>query len=132
MSCVPLNRLQQYLPFTVCAEGCEAAEEQSDDEVRTSQVPEQSEGKTKMIRKQYLPFTVLKRNTELANICVSCALQQCLPFTVLKLMAFAIIHVGITTKLQQYLPFTVLKLYTIFCTVITYPVGCNSSYRLRY
>ena len=60
MSCVPLNRLQQYLPFTVCAEGCEAAEEQSDDEVRTSQVPEQSEGKTKMIRKQYLPFTVLK------------------------------------------------------------------------
>ena len=28
--------LQQYLPFTVCAEGCETAEEQSDDEVRTS------------------------------------------------------------------------------------------------
>ena len=42
--------LQQYLPFTVCAEGCEAAEEQSDDEVRTSQVPERSEGKTKVIR----------------------------------------------------------------------------------
>ena len=43
--------LQQHLPFTVCAEGCEAAEEQSDDEVRTSQVPEQSEGKTKVMRK---------------------------------------------------------------------------------
>ena len=51
---------QQYLPFTVCAEGCETAEEQSDDEVRTSQVPEQSEGKTKVMKQQYLPFTVLK------------------------------------------------------------------------
>ena len=43
-------QLQQYLPFTVCAEGCEAAEEQSDDEVHTSQVPERSEGKTKVIK----------------------------------------------------------------------------------
>ncbi|WP_455153637.1 hypothetical protein [Veillonella parvula] len=42
--------LQQYLPFTVCAEGCETAEEQSDDEVRTSQVPERSEGKTKVTK----------------------------------------------------------------------------------
>ena len=42
--------LQQYLPFTVCAEGCETAEERSDDEVRTSQVPERSEGKTRVIR----------------------------------------------------------------------------------
>ena len=42
--------LQQYLPFTVCVEGCETAEEQSYDEVRTSQVPERSEGKTKVIR----------------------------------------------------------------------------------
>ena len=53
--------LQQHLPFTVCAEGCEAAEEQSDDEVRTSQVPERSEGKTKVIWQWCLPFTVLKR-----------------------------------------------------------------------
>ena len=53
--------LEQCLPFTVCAEGCETAEEQSDDEVRTSQVPEQSEGKTKVMKQQYLPFTVLKR-----------------------------------------------------------------------
>ena len=42
--------LQQCLPFTVCAEGCETAEEQSDDEVHTSQVPERSEGKTRVIR----------------------------------------------------------------------------------
>jgi hypothetical protein len=54
-------QLQQHLPFTVCAEGCETAEEQSDDEVRTSQVPERSEGKTKVIKQQSLPFTVLKR-----------------------------------------------------------------------
>ena len=52
--------LQQYLPFTVCAEGCETAEEQGIDEVRTSQVPERSEGKTKVIEQQCLPFRVLK------------------------------------------------------------------------
>ena len=45
-----VTTLQQCLPFTVCAEGCETAEEQSDDEVRTSQVPERSEGKTRVIR----------------------------------------------------------------------------------
>ena len=49
---------QQCLPFTVCAEGYETAEEQSDDEAHTLQVPERSEGKTKVIRQQYLPFTV--------------------------------------------------------------------------
>ena len=57
--------LQQHLPFTVCAEGCEAAEEQSDDEVRTSQVPERSEGKTKVIWQWCLPFTVLKHKNVL-------------------------------------------------------------------
>jgi len=45
--------LQQSLPFTECAEGCETAEEQSDDEVRTSQVPERREGKTK-VTKDYI------------------------------------------------------------------------------
>ena len=48
----------------VCAEGCETAEERSDDEVRTSQVPERSEGKTKVIRQQYLPFTVCAEGCE--------------------------------------------------------------------
>ena len=52
--------LQQRLPFTVCAAECEAAEEQSDDEAHTLQVPERSEGKTKVIWKWSLPFTVLK------------------------------------------------------------------------
>jgi len=59
--------LQQYLPFTVCAEGCEAAEEQRDDEVRISQVPEQSEGKTKMMKQQHLPFTVCAEGCEAAE-----------------------------------------------------------------
>ena len=51
--CASVNgtlELQQYLPFTVCAEGCEAAEARRDDEVRTSQVPERSEGKTRVIK----------------------------------------------------------------------------------
>ena len=67
--------LQQSLPFTVYAEGCEIAEEPSDDEVRTSQVPEQSEGKTKVIRQQYLPSTVLKHETEvfvIPKVLISC------------------------------------------------------------
>ena len=48
-------------------EGCETAEEQSDDEVHTSQVPEQSEGKTKVIRQQHLPFTVCTEGCEAAE-----------------------------------------------------------------
>ena len=41
--------LQQHLPFTVCAAECEVAEKQSNDEAHTLQVPERSEGKTKVI-----------------------------------------------------------------------------------
>ena len=59
--------MQQHLPFTVCAEGCESAEEQSDDEVRTSQVPERSEGKTKVIRQQHLPLAVCAAECETAE-----------------------------------------------------------------
>ena len=62
-----MPKLQQHLPFTVCAEGCETAEEQSDDEVRTSQVPEQSEGKTKVMKQQHLPFTVCAEGCETAE-----------------------------------------------------------------
>ena len=47
--CHTIIRLQQHLPFTVCAAECETAEEQRDDEVHTSQVPERREGKTKAI-----------------------------------------------------------------------------------
>ena len=43
-------KLQQYLPLAVCDEGCEAAEEQSDDEGRTSLVPDRREGKTKVMK----------------------------------------------------------------------------------
>ena len=49
-----------YLPFNVGAEVCEAAEAQSDDEAYTLQVPKHSEGKTKVMRWQYLPLVVLK------------------------------------------------------------------------
>ena len=42
--------LQQYLPLAVCDEGCEAAEERSDDEGRTSLVPDRMEGKTKVMK----------------------------------------------------------------------------------
>ena len=74
--------LQQHLPFTVCAEGCEIAEERSDDEVRTSQVPERSEGKTKKIKQQCLPFAVLKHTSILIfKVTISSWLQQNLPFT---------------------------------------------------
>ena len=58
---------QQHLPFTVCAAECETAEEQSDDEVHTSQVPERREGKTKMMKQQYLPFTVCVEGCEIAE-----------------------------------------------------------------
>lgn len=37
---VTVSELQHCLPFTVYAEGCETAEEQSDDEAHTLQVPE--------------------------------------------------------------------------------------------
>ena len=42
--------LKQYLSLAVCDEGCEAAEEQSDDEARTSLVPDRREGKTKVMK----------------------------------------------------------------------------------
>ena len=51
LDCPLLKVLRQHLLFTVCAEGCKTAEEQCDDEVRTSQVPERREGKMKMMRK---------------------------------------------------------------------------------
>ena len=45
-----VTSLQQYLPFKVCDERCERAEEQSNDEVRTSLVPDRKEGKTTVIK----------------------------------------------------------------------------------
>ena len=52
-------KLQQHLALAVCDEGCEVAEERSDDEVRISLVSDRREGKT--IEWKYLPLAVLKR-----------------------------------------------------------------------
>ena len=52
--------LQQYLPLVVCDKGGETAEERSDDEVRTSLVPDRGEGKTKRIEWMCLLLAVLK------------------------------------------------------------------------
>ena len=63
--------MQQCLLLAVCDEGCEAAEEQSDDEARTSIVPDQREGKTEVIKQQYLPLAVLKRENSIGVFYVS-------------------------------------------------------------
>ena len=127
--------MQQPLPFTVCAEGCETAEEQSDDEVRTSQVPERREGKTKVIRQQHLPFTVCAEGCETAEEQsddevrtsqvpersegkTKVIRQQYLLFTVLKLDSDITKFVDIYT-LQQHLPLTVLKPDWIKCCART-------------
>ena len=70
----------------VCAEGCETAEVQSDDEVHTSQVPERSEGKTKVIKQQYPAVHGIETLLRCHSICcfLNLQLQQFLPFTVLK------------------------------------------------
>ena len=81
-------------------------------------------------------------------------MQQCLPFTVLKLKGCAFLRL-LAFLLQQCLPFTVLKhedecsndiVIALVATVLTvygietsvktrrrqYRVCCNSAYRLRY
>ena len=64
--------LQQHLPFTVCTAGSEKAEEQRDDEVHTSQVPEQSEGKTKVIRKSSVEIVSTVYGIETSQYCHIC------------------------------------------------------------
>ena len=115
--------MQQYLPFTVCAEGCETAEEQSDDEVRTSQVPEQSEGKTKVIKQQHLSFTVCAEGCETAE-------EQ--SDDEVRTSQVPERSEGKTKVIrQQYLPFTVLK-QTHVVDCIEMIDCCNSTYRLWY
>ena len=103
-----LERLQQHLPFTVCDAGCETAEEQSDDEVRTSQVPERSEGKTKVIRQQSLPFTVLKPS----------------------LITYCFIHLScfVATAPTVY----GIETYPFHGQFVLILECCNNTYRLRY
>ena len=100
--------LQQHLLFTVCAEGCEAAEEQGDDEVRTSQVPERSEGKTKVRWKWDLPFTVLKP----VHNATSSSFELCHVATTPTVY-------GIETPQQMSMGNALI-------------LRCNSTYRLRY
>ena len=45
-------------------------------------LPERSEGKTKMMKQQHLPFTVLKHSRITEQIFICTKLQQYLPFTV--------------------------------------------------
>ena len=47
-------------------------------------LPERREGKTKMMKQQHLPFTVLKQLHACNYYCFIYWLQQYLPFTVLK------------------------------------------------
>ena len=130
--CICLHRLQQHLPFTVYAEGCEAAEEQSDDEVRTSQVPEQSEGKTKVMKQQHLPPAVLKRfNLTVRNFTNKIELQQHLPLAVLKRLCkpYCCCY---DCWLQQHLPLAVLKHSTMDFITPLGIISCNNTYRSRY
>ena len=125
--------LQQYLPFTVCDAGCETAEEQSDDEVRTSQVPERSEGKTKVIRQQSLPFTVLKPS--LITYCFihfSCFVATAPTVYGIETEANNVTTNVFSIKLQQHLLFTVLKRSNCIPFISTKFLCCNSPYRLRY
>ncbi len=118
-------------------------------------LPEQSEGKTKVMRKLSLPFTVLKRitctgyrtamtikvataptvhgietRTYLPKLLNHLKLQQCLPFTVLKRFINHLRQVN--CKLQQHLPFTVLKLIAVKVKSFPFNYSCNSPYRSRY
>ena len=114
--------LQQYLLLTVCAAGCETAEEQSDDEARTSQVPERSEGKTKVISNSTYRLRYEPKG----------ARQQRSKATMRSALLLPKQSEGKTKVMkQQYLPFTVLKrvalwryIQRVFC--------CNSTYRLQY
>ena len=58
-------------------------------------------------------------------------LQQCLPFTVLKLINITFSPFT-DMKLQQCLPFTVLKLASELFISYGFISSCNSAYRLRY
>ena len=135
VSCVGL---QQHLPLAVCDEGCEAAEEQSDDEAHTSLVPDRREGKTKVMKQQHLPLAVLKHAKYILfieELTVATAPTVCGIETEYQTLTSSIHYYSVATVLtacgietpflevtmkliekllQQYLPFTVLK----HCTVV--------------
>ena len=119
--------LQQHLLFTVCATECEAAEEQSDDEAHTLQVPERSEGKTKGL---YLLFTVLRLCYSMFFCGIVAGVRQHLPFTVLKQIPYCTIDnlVFVATALTVY----GIETTQTHCRHLQYYYSCNRTYRLRY
>ncbi len=89
-------------------------------------------GKELAALQQYLPFTVLKLRNVIVPIKKS-RLQQYLPFTVLKRQPYHRNDILVLYELQQYLPFTVLKRFSeVFNATISIKDCCNSTYRLRY
>ena len=117
--CHTIIRLQQHLPLAVCAEGCETAEEQSDDEAHTLQVPERREGKTKVInnctyRLRYWNNSNCFRISDVEGY----MLQQHLPLAVLKPQSIDTLQHQKLNMLQQHLPLAVLKLVRNFSNKI--------------
>ena len=74
--------LHQCLPFTVCAEGCEAAEVQSDDEIHTLQVLNEVKVKRKWYRNSAYRLRYWNAFSKYSNTSSLLRLQQRLPFTV--------------------------------------------------
>ena len=131
-------KLQQCLPFAVCDEGWETAEEQSDDEVRTSLVPDRRENEKDRVN---VP-TACGSETPWHRLCTSCLRHDscnntyCLRYwngnryrSLLVLVVrcnsayrlqywnylFVPIAFLIKCWLQQYLPLVVLK----HCTIVS-------------
>ena len=94
--------MQQRLPFTVCAAECEAAEEQSDDEAHTLQVPERSEGKTKEIRKELTVYGIetinhlQKQNCLLKNVATVLTVYGIETYQLLCLLAMLLVATALT------------------------------------
>ena len=79
---------------------------------------------------QYLPFTVLKLSGDLFRLDFA-KLQQYLPLAVLKRSHVALRFRNVD-ELQQYLPLTVLKHFHVTFQLWSDKFCCNSTYRLRY
>ena len=122
--------MQQHLPLAVCAEGCETAEEQSDDEVHTSQVPERREGKTKAINKCTTVYSIETRRSRHGILDVR---RVATALTVYGIETQYLQHLlKLSPKLQQHLPPAVLKQEFSTPFIKTIFNSCNNTYRLRY
>ena len=113
------------------------AEEQSDDEARTSLGPDQREGKTEVIKQQCLSFTVLKQLTEVHSVFFDWSqLQQHLSLAVCdegcqqrSKATMRSVHLQSITKgktevmMEQDLPFTVLRHYYAAISIVIHTHG---------